>query len=284
MGRIADGSSLRRRGGHLDRPSRQFLPVGERRGDRRRALTRALVGLVSLGVIWRVARFAAGPPLWGDEAFLAVNVLLRDFAGLLRPLEYYQIAPVGFLWGELAMVRALGRSEWAGPIDPVRRGVGVARSVRGVRANDVGSAVGLAGGGDLRRVLLSGPSRDRGQALCDRPLVLAPDDRPGLVDLARSRIEPSLAGTDRGGGGRSLVLLSPGFRGGGGSGSSWRSGSGLGRLGEPSPCSWLSGWRVWRAGSALMNWWRESRRDRLRFTRAWRRGRGRSLRFRRRGR
>ena len=72
-----------------------------------------MVAFVALGVVWRVARYAACPPLWGDEAFLAVNLLVRDFAGLLRPLEYYQIAPVGFLWAELAVVRALGASEWA---------------------------------------------------------------------------------------------------------------------------------------------------------------------------
>ncbi len=81
------------------------------------------MGLVVLGVVWRVARFAAGQPLWGDEAFLAVSVLLRDYAGLLRPLEYYQIAPAGFLWGELAMVRALGKSEWALRLIPFASGL-----------------------------------------------------------------------------------------------------------------------------------------------------------------
>jgi 4-amino-4-deoxy-L-arabinose transferase-like glycosyltransferase len=79
--------------------------------------------LVGLGVVWRVARFATGQALWGDEAFLAVNVLLRDFAGLLRPLDYYQIAPVGFLWGELAMVRMLGKSEWALRLIPFASGL-----------------------------------------------------------------------------------------------------------------------------------------------------------------
>jgi Dolichyl-phosphate-mannose-protein mannosyltransferase len=112
MARLADGSTLEQ----LGRPSRVFRldrSITSGRSSRRRAMTRTLMVLVGLGVIWRIARYAACPPLWGDEAFLAVNVLIRDFAGLLRPLEYYQIAPGGFLWGELAVVRALGKSEWA---------------------------------------------------------------------------------------------------------------------------------------------------------------------------
>jgi len=99
------------------RPSAMFGPPA-RPGvsgfaDRRASLARMLGAMVALGVAWRVARFAAGPSLWGDEAFLAVSLLTRDFAGLLRPLEYHQIAPLGFLGAELAVVRALGSSEWA---------------------------------------------------------------------------------------------------------------------------------------------------------------------------
>ncbi len=115
MGRIADGSALGQDGRRLGRPSRMFRPdaIADRATEigssvpPDRAITRTMLALVGLGVVWRVARFAACPPLWGDEAFLAVNVLLRDFAGLLRPLEYYQIAaPSGSFWGELAVVRA----------------------------------------------------------------------------------------------------------------------------------------------------------------------------------
>jgi len=82
-----------------------------------------MIGLVGLGVVWRVVRYATGQPLWGDEAFLAVNLLLRDPAGLLRPLDYYQIAPVGFLWGELAVVGWLGKSEWVLRLIPFLSGL-----------------------------------------------------------------------------------------------------------------------------------------------------------------
>ena len=109
------------------RPSKIFrngsAPKAVARSDRRRIIERTCLAFVVLGVVWRVARYAACPPLWGDEAFLAVNLLVRDFAGLLRPLEYYQIAPIGFLWAELAVVRAFGASEWALRLIPFLSGL-----------------------------------------------------------------------------------------------------------------------------------------------------------------
>lgn len=130
MRRIADRSVSGPDWRRLGRPSRIFRSISSEPGSvrsgrsaRHRAISRSMVVLVGLGVVWRIARFAANPPFWGDEAFLAVNVLIRDFAGLLRPLEYYQIAPVGFLWGELAIVRALGTSEWAFRLIPFLSGL-----------------------------------------------------------------------------------------------------------------------------------------------------------------
>lgn len=58
-------------------------------------------------------RYGLGFPIWGDEAFLATNFVQADFARLFRPLIYGQIAPLGFLWAELAASRLLGLSEWA---------------------------------------------------------------------------------------------------------------------------------------------------------------------------
>ena len=71
-----------------------------------------LVVLV-LGLCWRVGRFLMGFPMWGDEAFIVDNLYSRDFAGMFAPLEYQQIAPLGFMWAELAAARVLGTSVWA---------------------------------------------------------------------------------------------------------------------------------------------------------------------------
>lgn len=114
MPRPADGSARLA-------PEGPPLPADFRRPARLAA--RATLGLIALGVLWRVARFASCPPLWGDEAFIAVNLLARDYAGMLRTLEYYQIVPLGFLWAELAIVRVLGGSEWAVRLIPFLAGL-----------------------------------------------------------------------------------------------------------------------------------------------------------------
>lgn len=72
-----------------------------------------LLAAVGLGSCWRIVRYALGFPFWGDEAFLAVSLITRDFAGMIRPLEWGQIAPLGFMWAQLAIARGLGLSEWA---------------------------------------------------------------------------------------------------------------------------------------------------------------------------
>ncbi len=88
-----------------------------------RAFAIATYAIVAAGLLWRVARYLANWPLWGDEAYIAVSLLTRDFAGLTRPLEYYQIAPPGFLWAELAVIRWLGASELALRLVPFLCGI-----------------------------------------------------------------------------------------------------------------------------------------------------------------
>lgn len=84
---------------------------------------RAIAGFVLLGVALRVVRYATNQPLWGDEAYLAASLIDRDLLGLLRPLEYHQVAPLLFLWVELAIVRVLGFAEWTLRLFPVLCGV-----------------------------------------------------------------------------------------------------------------------------------------------------------------
>jgi len=67
--------------------------------------------LVIAGLIWRVGRWAAGFPLWGDEAFIAVNFLTRGFLDHLTGQDHTQVVPLGFLWVTHAFRLALGASE-----------------------------------------------------------------------------------------------------------------------------------------------------------------------------
>src|SRR5580700_5790027 len=83
-------------------------------GDRySRRLAMVTWSLVALGVFVRVFRYAMDFPLWGDEAALAANFLVRDYRGLLSRLEFYQVAPPLFLWVELTAVKAFGFSEYS---------------------------------------------------------------------------------------------------------------------------------------------------------------------------
>ncbi len=80
--------------------------------------------LLLAGIAWRVGRWAMGFPLWGDEAFVAVNLLVRDYSGMLGALEHWQVVPPGFLWLALSAVKLLGTHEWALRLVPMLAGVG----------------------------------------------------------------------------------------------------------------------------------------------------------------
>ncbi len=65
-----------------------------------------------IGLSLRLVRYLLRFPLWEDEAGLSANLLDRGYRELLQPLNYDQIAPTLFLWGELTVVRLLGFSEY----------------------------------------------------------------------------------------------------------------------------------------------------------------------------
>lgn len=71
------------------------------------------LALVLAGVLWRVVRYLAHFPVWGDEAFVAVNFLLRDYRGMVEPLVYGQIVSLGFMWATLAVTQLCGVDEYS---------------------------------------------------------------------------------------------------------------------------------------------------------------------------
>src|SRR5947209_7734229 len=77
-----------------------------------------------LGMAWRTVRYLLAFPIWGDEAFVSLNLLDRDYLGLLRPLEYKQVAPMLFLWAESAAYHLLGGAELALRLLPFLAGLG----------------------------------------------------------------------------------------------------------------------------------------------------------------
>ena len=69
--------------------------------------------LVAIGVAARLVRYLLRFPLWGDEYMVAENFITRDYAGLMRPLDNGQVAPILYLWLEMAAVKLLGFSEYS---------------------------------------------------------------------------------------------------------------------------------------------------------------------------
>ncbi|MBI1918954.1 MAG: hypothetical protein HYS12_30050 [Planctomycetes bacterium] len=67
-----------------------------------------LPALVLSGLALRSFHYLRVPAVWHDEAALVVNVLDKDFAGLLGPLRWHEAAPPLFLWVERAVVLILG--------------------------------------------------------------------------------------------------------------------------------------------------------------------------------
>lgn len=53
--------------------------------------------VVAISVILSGIQFLYNRSLWLDESFIALNILERDYMGLLRPLDFIQVAPILYL-------------------------------------------------------------------------------------------------------------------------------------------------------------------------------------------
>jgi hypothetical protein len=71
----------------------------------------AAILLVLVGLTLRLRQYLSGRSFWLDEAMLALNIVGRDFAGLLQPLDYDQGAPLGFLFVEKTTISILQNGE-----------------------------------------------------------------------------------------------------------------------------------------------------------------------------
>ncbi len=83
----------------------------------------ATIGLIVIGVGLRLWQYLSNASLWIDEAALARNIIDRPVWGLLRPLDYAQVSPPGFLLIQKAAVLSLGPSEYALRLFPLVCGI-----------------------------------------------------------------------------------------------------------------------------------------------------------------
>jgi Dolichyl-phosphate-mannose-protein mannosyltransferase len=86
-------------------------------------ISRLSCGIVAIGVLFRLYLYFRNPSFYTDEILLALNVVTRDFAGLLAPLELAQVAPVLLLWLQKASVGILGVGEPAFRLPTVLFGI-----------------------------------------------------------------------------------------------------------------------------------------------------------------
>jgi len=79
--------------------------------------------LAAVGVVLRVSQYLVNSSLWLDEAALARNIIDRSVAQLFRPLDYAQVAPIGFLLVEKGVSLLFGTSEYALRAFPLACGI-----------------------------------------------------------------------------------------------------------------------------------------------------------------
>lgn len=72
-----------------------------------------LIAILLFGILVRGRQYLTNRSFWLDEAFLANNFKQRDFMQLLEPLDYSQVAPIGFLWVEKLMGNLFGVNEFS---------------------------------------------------------------------------------------------------------------------------------------------------------------------------
>lgn len=86
-------------------------------------LTISILVFICFGVLLRLKLYLCNRSLWLDEAFLALNIVNRSFLGLLQPLDYNQVAPIGFLVVEKSLVHFFGNNEYMLRLFPFLCGV-----------------------------------------------------------------------------------------------------------------------------------------------------------------
>lgn len=69
------------------------------------------LALLTLGFMARATRYLPGWAPWGDETALVSNIVERDYAGLMQPLDSTQVAPVGYLWSAKTSIELFGVNE-----------------------------------------------------------------------------------------------------------------------------------------------------------------------------
>jgi hypothetical protein len=77
-----------------------------------------IFGVVAAGILIALVQFLANRELLLDESRLIFNINDRGFAGLMKPLDYLQVAPILFLWIEKILSFICPTSEYVFRVFP----------------------------------------------------------------------------------------------------------------------------------------------------------------------
>lgn len=79
--------------------------------------------IIGFGILCRLAPYLHNRSLWVDEAKLALNIIQKSFGQLAHPLDYGQMAPLGFLFLEKILTQTFGTDEYVLRIFPLLAGI-----------------------------------------------------------------------------------------------------------------------------------------------------------------
>jgi len=75
------------------------------------------------GAAFRISQYAFRTSIWHDEAFIALNIIHKSYAGLLGSLEWNESSPPGFTILEKATFTLFGSSEYVWRLIPLAAGL-----------------------------------------------------------------------------------------------------------------------------------------------------------------
>jgi 4-amino-4-deoxy-L-arabinose transferase-like glycosyltransferase len=87
-------------------------------GKNFKAIDWLLMLVILTGITATSISFIHNRSLWLDEASIALNIISRTLQGLFAPLDFYQMAPVGFMLLEKCSAILFGDHDWALRIVP----------------------------------------------------------------------------------------------------------------------------------------------------------------------
>ncbi len=79
---------------------------------------RILTSVIFFGIIAAIINFLHNRSLWFDESLLALNIVDKTYSELLQPLDYNQVAPIGFLFVEKFIAGWFDYNDWSLRIFP----------------------------------------------------------------------------------------------------------------------------------------------------------------------